>query len=91
MARQWNAVIIGSTRTETMFKSQRRKHVVGRGVLTRKDIAILLRDQSFANEEPFSGKKPKTGKGKSRTAVDGEKSGIQLASQGSVSGLIHSF
>ena len=36
-----------------MFKSERRKHVVGRGVLTRKDMAILMRDQSNVNEKPI--------------------------------------
>ena len=51
LARQWNAVIIGSKRTETMFKPERRKHVVGRGVLTRKDMAILMRDQNPTNEQ----------------------------------------
>ena len=29
-----------------MFKSERRKHVVGRGVLTRRDMAILMRDEN---------------------------------------------
>ena len=34
-----------------MFKSERRKHVVGRGVLTRKDMAILMRDRNTSNDQ----------------------------------------
>lgn len=60
LARQWNAVIIGSTRTETMFKSGQRKHVVGRGVLTRKDMAILIRDQNRKNTASVDVTKEKT-------------------------------
>ncbi len=45
LARQWNAVIIGSTRKDVLIKPDSRKPVVGRGVLTRKDLAILMRGQ----------------------------------------------
>eukprot|EP00794_Sanderia_malayensis_P007184 gene7184-7990_t len=46
LARQWNAVIIGSTHKDLLIKPDSRKLVVGRGVLTRKDRAILMRGQS---------------------------------------------
>ena len=49
------------------FKSERRKHVVGRGVLTRKDLAILMRDRSSINEDLTSAKS--TAKGASHDDV----------------------
>ena len=34
-----------------LFKSDRRKHVVGRGVLPRKDLAILMRGRSVIDDD----------------------------------------
>ena len=50
LARQWNAVIIGSTRKDILIKPDSRRHVVGRGVLTRKDLAILMRGHSAVDD-----------------------------------------
>ncbi len=50
LARQWNAVIISSTRKDILIKPDSRKHVVGRGVLTRKDREILKQSQNVVDD-----------------------------------------